>query len=487
MGVIVNTFNPEFGYELIGAVPYAYYLHSIGELDKTISAEGSEPIYYFSPNHEINEKQRSWDNTVEYKKSGIPNAKIHTPSLNLDKFKVPPYREVFANDIYKWEKPTLCICNRYNREWEKNPVNFFSIGMLIELFSILQDKYQIVYFGVTLPEHLQDSSHSLPMDEERLLKKFPNVILFQNLIKGNKKKSAWNHTMLSVFANCKNFVTMNGGYSILASFFGGNNFIYCSLYSKELLPNVNSFHRWYPEFGDSHVTVSRTYAQLLERIENVLIKELPLINILIRTKNRPNYFKRCMDSIKEQTYENVNVIVGVEKGDIRTDRYVLPEKVRVIRYAVERGNSTPPDSTKDYGRYFPWNKHLDKLLSRVGYGWIMYLDDDDELKHPHVLERISEFLKEGNLITWRVDMKEYGVVPKKEFIGKPPVLGQFTGIGFCHSVSMRNLVEWGYWKRGDYRVGKVLWEEAKSVVALEDILTGIQREPGGGYGRDIPD
>jgi len=38
----------------------------------------------------------------------------------------------------------------------------------------------------------------------------------------------------------------------------------------------------------------------------------PKINILTRTSGRPNCFKRCVDSIKSQTYKNINHIVGAD-------------------------------------------------------------------------------------------------------------------------------------------------------------------------------
>ena len=39
--------RPEFGYELTCAVPYAYYLHTKGKLEKCIIPKGMKPFYYF--------------------------------------------------------------------------------------------------------------------------------------------------------------------------------------------------------------------------------------------------------------------------------------------------------------------------------------------------------------------------------------------------------------------------------------------------------
>ena len=39
--------NPEFGIELALVVPYAYWLHTQGKLDKVITSKGMKPFYYF--------------------------------------------------------------------------------------------------------------------------------------------------------------------------------------------------------------------------------------------------------------------------------------------------------------------------------------------------------------------------------------------------------------------------------------------------------
>ena len=99
----VNKFSVEFGYELISCIPYAYWLHERGELESTTSNKGSEALYYFSPNHKINTEKRDFANThklINY--GGVPNAAIHRTFLELDKFCPPPYKEVYANNEYKY-------------------------------------------------------------------------------------------------------------------------------------------------------------------------------------------------------------------------------------------------------------------------------------------------------------------------------------------------------------------------------------------------
>ena len=44
--MIIDTI-PEFGLELTLVIPYAYWLHQKGELEKVITTKGMKPFYYF--------------------------------------------------------------------------------------------------------------------------------------------------------------------------------------------------------------------------------------------------------------------------------------------------------------------------------------------------------------------------------------------------------------------------------------------------------
>ena len=64
--------NPEFGVELILSVPYAYWLHEQGKLEKVITSKGMKPFYYFCDNVEEKYNYRTIDNN-EAKTIKLPN------------------------------------------------------------------------------------------------------------------------------------------------------------------------------------------------------------------------------------------------------------------------------------------------------------------------------------------------------------------------------------------------------------------------------
>ena len=47
---MIIDFRPEFGLELTLGIPYAYWLHQRGELEKVITCKGMKPFYYFCDN-----------------------------------------------------------------------------------------------------------------------------------------------------------------------------------------------------------------------------------------------------------------------------------------------------------------------------------------------------------------------------------------------------------------------------------------------------
>lgn len=462
--MIVNSQNIEFGYELISVLPYAYYLHCAGQLEKTISGNDTESLYYFSPDHEINPAQRSWYNTNKVK---APNLNIHRPHLNKNEFAIPPYREHFANDELKFDKETVVICNRHNVEWSTKPINFFDLDTLKELFELLQDKYQIVYINVEGRKELYDNAPPVPFGDFELLKKYPKIINFHDLV-----KDSWNETQLKVFANCEKFITMNGGHAILAAFFGGENIImskYGEPQTREINKNVNSFYRWYHEFSGQRIVHVENEKRLLKQVKSQWVDKDPVINILVRTSGRPNYFKECFNSIKEQDYPNINIWVSIDSDDKYTFSYPV--------YPIEIKRKTDFDLRKEYdylGKILPYNLYFNEMHDRVKDGLIMYLDDDDQFCDNKAVSRIVKEHKKGNdLIFWQVKVGSK-LMPPLELWKKKPELFNISGIGYAFDSKYKDVAVWHPFKRSDFRVATALYEGIKNQGWIKRLLTRTQ-------------
>jgi hypothetical protein len=116
----------------------------------------------------------------------------------------------------------------------------------------------------------------------------------------------------------------------------------------------------------------------------------------------------------------------------------------------------------------------------------MYLDDDDMLREKDAIEQIVKSIKsEDDLILWRVRFPTGMLIPDDEQWykienGALPVVKCISGIGFCFHSKFKNQIEWGFWKRGDYRVIKKLYSLCNSKIFINLALTRIQEIPHSG-------
>lgn len=473
----VNSNCPEFGYELLSAVPYAYNLHLKGELKDTVSGFDTSCLYFFSPNHVETGCKRSWDNMKKLWNQNFPNIYIHRKDLDWDLFTPPPLKEFYKSSKIEFEKETVVIFNRYNYEWGRPPINYLDLPTLEKLFSMLEDKYQVVYINIKGHKKYYDGVDPLELGDEEVLKKHPKVISINDLI--NKYPDlTYNEIQVRVFANCEKYISSNGGQLILSAYFGGENIIF-SKECRELNPEVNSFYRWYHKLGGGVFQHVNNYNDLIELVKLKWVDDKPLFNILIRTSGRPNYFKECLESIYKQKYKNWNLIIGID--DTESEKYTQSAKGRTIFYDYSSVKNEKKTKSDEYGIFFKYNLYLNDLQNQVTKGYIIYLDDDDALNDENSLYDLSNVIEnEDQFIMWRVNFPNR-LVPSDENFGKKPVMKDVSGIGFAFHNKYK--IDWEPYKRGDYRIAKKLHEVIPKKTYLNKVITKLQREIEDGFGR----
>lgn len=477
MSIVVDSNCPEFGYELLSAVPYAYSLYLKGKLGGTVSAYDTGCLYYFSPSHTEVVKKRSWDNMNLLWKHKFPNIDIHKPEIDMRYFAAPPYKRVYAPQAIKFSKPTIVIFNRYNDEWGEPPINFLDLATLRKLFEMLSDIYQVVYINIKGHVKYYDGVEPKDLNEESVLKDFPSVLTINDLL-DRYKGCSLNQVQMRLFAGCSRYISSNGGQLILSAYFGGEHVIF-SRKCRELDPKVNSFYKWYHRLGDGVFQHVCNYQDLIDLVRVKWVENRPLINILIRTSRRKNYYRDCMESIYRQTYKNWNVITGIDNP--LSLEYTQPHKSRDVLYDFGSMKVKSPPNNVEYGVKFIYNMYLNRLHDHVVDGYVMYLDDDDYLVGDHSLEKIAHSIKsEDDFVMWRVKFPNR-LVPSNENFRKEPVMKDVSGIGFCFHI--KNKVNWTPYKRGDYRVAKSLFRMILNKVFINEPLTGLQRTVEDGFGR----
>lgn len=119
----------------------------------------------------------------------------------------------------------------------------------------------------------------------------------------------------------------------------------------------------------------------------------PLINILIRV-SRPQLFERCIESVLNQTYRNIRLVIGYDRDEAQEAVYrlMLMKDEKQERYIMPFRESTGVELRNYLVTEFHYNLFLNALKREVYSGWILILDDDDFLACSTVLEDIVEHL-----------------------------------------------------------------------------------------------
>lgn len=171
---------------------------------------------------------------------------------------------------------------------------------------------------------------------------------------------------------------------------------------------------------------------------------------MIRTSGRPNFFQRCYDSVKAQTYGNYNILVS-DDGD---SDYVYDYPVQVVKV-------TP-------GKGIFWNDYMNHLLKHVNQGWVIYLDDDVTML-PDALETISRYCDDvRKVVVWKYRFASGRVIPEAEFWGGKPTRKHWDSGCFCHS--FRQKVFWVSVRAADWRVGLQLWSKKLRFTWVDKVL-----------------
>ena len=427
----INSGMPEFGYELIATLPYAYHLHKKGLLKKTVSASDTKSLYFFSPEHLEVAQKRDWENVVKLEKAGFPSIQIHRSQLDWDAFEPPPFQKYYEEKKIVFDKPTVVITNRKNVEWRGDPINFIDDDTLAKLIEMLAASYQIVYldpadFGAAYEDH----SEFVPTG----LRENANVLTLGDLRRLYPGLSV-NELQCRLYAGCSKFISSNGGLGILCSYFGGENIIFSRL-CRELDEEVNSFHSWYYRLSKASVSLVKTEGDLLRMVEDKWVKNRPLFNVLIRAGGRPNFFHDCIRSVYDQDYGNINIYVSVD--DSRSLEYV-----RRHRCAIVNVDTAPPKKglshTQKCEQPDAESVHLKHLLSCANTGYVVYLDEDGMLRDAHALSHIAALVErtQADILCWRTALADRVVPSKKNWDKHAFDSEDISKMGVCHSVGIK--------------------------------------------------
>lgn len=221
----------------------------------------------------------------------------------------------------------------------------------------------------------------------------------------------------------------------------------------------------------------------------------PVINIVTRTHNRPQYFKNCVKSIEQQSYKNIHHIVTYQTDEDYNyvkeyNHNITPVKVPNVKKDIAKYTTIYDNVRADHA---PYNAHFNYGYKAVNEGWVMHLDDDDMLLYSNAIEYIVQNINlhkiKDILHLWHVSFKSHTVplpeITEKYKKGHPFIKTQCSTIGLCFHSDYTPYATWHEWALGDWDIYQKLDQQIPNRNFIESTLTGIQSYPGGGRAQDI--
>jgi glycosyltransferase involved in cell wall biosynthesis len=109
-------------------------------------------------------------------------------------------------------------------------------------------------------------------------------------------------------------------------------------------------------------------------------ENLPLVSVLIPTKNRPHFFEHALKSALNQTYTNIEIIVFDESDNNETEKAIQPYLCQfpsIIRYIKQQAQDG--------------NKNNFHFLYELSSGEFINFLMDDDLFHPEKIEKMMKY------------------------------------------------------------------------------------------------
>lgn len=209
--------------------------------------------------------------------------------------------------------------------------------------------------------------------------------------------------------------------------------------------------------------------------------DFPIINVITRTSNRPNDFKKNREWLLNQTYKNVRHIVSCDDpgslGYIKEHGCdVLVEIDRDV--LIARGRSPDPNT----GSYSLHNLYMNECHKHVKDGWILYIDDDDRFYTHDALQQIVDTIRSvdvDTIIYWQIYIRSYATIPIIIDDFHPPRMRQISSQCFAFHHKYKDVAKWDDWKCGDFRFVNQLHSIIKKHIFIKKPLVFTPRDNGG--------
>jgi|TARA_B100000900_G_scaffold358609_1_gene329602 hypothetical protein len=275
----------EFGYELFAALPLINYAKEQGVDVKVRTSKGGHILY---PNLDVTEVYPNRIQYMQLKINDVPYYRQHNHVAGFFGKKInelwpdakdagnrnvwedrwsPPDLNGHYKGVYNWmglnfDKPLLVISNKYQTEWDSDPVNYINLDSLKTIFELCSDKFHIIYNRPDVDDITQDGSPPLDFGDKELISKY-NIQTVQDI--ANEYNLSYNEAQMAVLSLTEHQISTQGGNSALAAYFGGENIIYGV---KGYEVKHKAYETFFPKLSGQKIYHTESYDDLIKKVKS---------------------------------------------------------------------------------------------------------------------------------------------------------------------------------------------------------------------------
>jgi len=256
---VVEEFH-EFTWDMIKALPKAYYYESNKIPYQVKCKPGLKQVYYFSSNVQEVERFDADNDSASYS--------TEPPGYTELEWTPPPMKEHFKDSI-KFNKPVVVIQNKFSLEWGQGPFNYFPTEVLGELFGYLKEKYDIVYIRPTggSRDYYKDENEIRKFNDYEFIKQnYPEVYTIEDF-KNTYPDMNYNILQFMIEACSEKHITVSGGNACIASYFGGDVLIFDSIEGAGAGRGVWKTDSWLRLLGGANIFGFNNYNDLINKVK----------------------------------------------------------------------------------------------------------------------------------------------------------------------------------------------------------------------------
>ena len=120
-------------------------------------------------------------------------------------------------------------------------------------------------------------------------------------------------------------------------------------------------------------------------MKGVIEQTIPLVSVLIPTYNRPDYFEEAIKSVLKQTYPNIEILIGDDSTDDRTETLIRTKYMNYSNISYIQNPST-------LGQF----ENSINLINKANGTFINFLMDDDLFFSKKIEKMMHYFLNDSN-------------------------------------------------------------------------------------------